>query len=118
MGNEAREDLNDTISLTGSEDSHYIEIPANEDELRNHEREIAFRMNRGGLRNLRLKPPTFSGKQGENIKQFFSRLEKYLEVQQIQDNEKVDAAGLCFEGFALEHYDALIRSNANIQYDE
>ena len=31
--NEAREDLNDTISLTGSEDSHYIEIPVNEDEL-------------------------------------------------------------------------------------
>ena len=109
---EENTDFDDTISGVSDQ------ISINEEILANHEREIAFRMNQGGLRNLRLKPPTFSGKQGENIKQFFSRLEKYLEVQQIQDNEKVEAAGLCFEGFALEHYDALIRTNRNIEYEE
>ena len=75
-------------------------------------------MQRGGLRNIKVKPPTFNGKQGENVKNFFSKLEKYLEVQQVADDEKIEAAGLCFESYALEHYDALLRTNENIRYEE
>ena len=68
-----------------------------ETDLREHEEHLAIRMQRGGLRNIKVKPPTFNGKQGENVKNFFSKLEKYLEVQQVAEDEKVEAAGLCFE---------------------
>ena len=62
---------------------------------------------RRGLRNLRIKPPLFSGKKGENIKQFYSKLEKYIEAQRINEYQKINVTGLCLDGDALEHFDSI-----------
>ena len=70
------------------------------------------------LRNLRIKPPIFNGKKGQNIKQFYSKLEKYLEAQGIDEDHKIEATGLCFEDDALEHFDSFNRANAGATYEE
>ena len=70
------------------------------------------------LRNLRIKPPVFNGKKSQNIKHFYSKLEKYLVAQRIDDEERIEATGLCFEDDALEHFDSFNRANKNSTYDE
>ena len=85
------------------------------------DRRFVLRMNeqqRGGLRNLRFKPPIFSGKKSQNIKQFFSKLEKYLNFYGVEEDRKIEATGLCFEDDALEHFDSFCRAHGNATYDE
>ena len=71
-----------------------------------------------GLRTLRIKPPQYSGKKTENIKQYYSKLEKYLDAYGVEDAEqRIEATGLCFEGDALEHFDYLRGANEEATYD-
>ena len=71
-----------------------------------------------GVQNLRLKPPTFSAKKSEHIKQFFSKFEKYFAHLNIDEGDKVDAIGLCFEGDPLDIYDAILKDDEDIDYDD
>ena len=104
----------DESDTGGSDDGDAV----NEEELRNHERRLAQMDDRAGLRNLRIKPPIFNGKKGQNIKQFFSKLEKYLEAQGIDEDNRIEATGLCFEDDALEHFDSFMRANEDATYEE
>ncbi len=55
-----------------------------------------------GFQNLKLRPPKFTGKTGENIRHFLSKFEKFQNHQQMEENHKIEALFLCLEGDALE----------------
>ena len=66
-----------------------------------------------GWRCLKVRIPSFSGEKNENVKRFFSKLEKYLRLHQIAENEMLQAAGLFFDGTALDFYDELTQKDIN-----
>ena len=66
---------------------------------------------------MRLKNPTYSSARSGSIKQFFSRLEKYFDHQEIND-ERVEVLGLCLQSTALEAYDSLRRNDEEIEYNQ
>ena len=57
---------------------------------------------------LKIPTPRFSGKRGENVKNFFSRFEKVAEHRNIGEDEMLEWLGLLLEGEALEQYDVII----------
>ena len=88
--------------------------------LEEHERRLERNMEaeaRRGIRNIKLRPPQFSGKRNENVKQFFSKFTKYAEHQGIAEEDMVEATSLVLEGDALEMYDSLVRNNADLDYE-
>jgi len=67
--------------------------------------------------DLKIRPPKFTGKKGEQIKQFFSRFEKYIQHHQVPQANRVNCLGLMLENDALEFYDSLLANDGNITYD-
>jgi hypothetical protein len=68
--------------------------------------------------DLKLRPPKFTGKKGEQIKQFFSRFEKYIQHHEVAQVERVTCLGLMLENDALEYYDNLIDENNDQEYED
>ena len=71
----------------------------------------------GELQDLRIKPPSFQGKKGENVIFFYSKLKKYIDSQNIEGDDCIEATGLCLEGDPFEHFDQLRRKDNQINYD-
>ena len=71
-----------------------------------------------GFRNMRLRAPSFSGSKSQNVKVFFSSFEKYIQHQEIDQQDHVNALGLCLEGIALSAYDSFLRNNEDADYDD
>ena len=95
----------------------------NSTELTLHEQRLAFNMqdhdapNRLGYQNLKLRPPRFEGRKGENVRHFVSRFEKYAAHQQVEPENYTDCLGLFLEGPALEFYDYAKRQDDGIDYE-
>ena len=68
--------------------------------------------------DLKLRPPKFTGKKGEQIKQFFSRFEKYIQHHQVAQDDRVTCLGLMLETDALEYYDNLIDDDDDQDYED
>ena len=81
------------------------------------EEEAADRAPRG-FRNLKFRPPQFSGKKTENVKQFISKFDKYCLHQGVGLENQGEALGLCLEQDALEAYDTMLRNDEGIGYDQ
>ena len=71
------------------------------------------------LRNLKIiRAPTFRGKKGESIIEFFPRIEKFMAMCDIEPHRRVQAIGLCLESHSLKHCYSLLEANSNIQYND
>ena len=67
---------------------------------------------------IRIRPPTFSGKNGENIRHFFSKFEKFCDFHDVDERNKTETLGLLFEKEAIDAFDAIIRNAQNeVDYD-
>ena len=71
-----------------------------------------------GWRCLKVRIPWFTGEKNENVKLFFSRLEKYLRWQQVPENEMLSASGLYLDKMALDFYDELTERTNNLSYHQ
>ena len=70
------------------------------------------------IRNLKVRPPTYTGSKTDvNIKNFFSKLDKFFISTNLDRDDYTAALGLCLEGDALEVYDSLNRNN-DLEYLE
>ena len=68
--------------------------------------------------DLKLRPPTYSGKKSERIRQFFSKFEKLMVHHRVAQNERVRYLGLMIEGDALEYFDNLLARENDREYAE
>jgi hypothetical protein len=71
-----------------------------------------------GFAGLRIKMPRYSGRKQDNVRQFFSKLEKFIEQQGVAAEDNVGALGLALENDALACYDNFLQENEDITYDE
>ena len=71
-----------------------------------------------GFRQLKIKPPHFGAKPKENIKIFFSKFEKFLNQQGVEQENRIDSLGLCLENEAIETYDNILLGNGEIDYED
>ncbi len=102
----------------------------NEDLLLDHEENLRLRMeddenraNEGqrgperGFQNVKIRPPRFGGKKSENVRQYFSKFEKYTAHQAIEEANLTDMLCLCLESDAVEYADSLLVSTPEIDYE-
>jgi hypothetical protein len=68
--------------------------------------------------DLKLHPPKFTGKKGEQIKQFFSRFEKFIQDHQVAQDDRVTCLGIMLDNDALEYYDHLIDDDDDQEYED
>ena len=120
---ESEEEGDERHSEERSEEEEQQEV--GEEILQAFERRLRHRMEEDdhnnqprGFRNIKLRVPQFSGKKTENVKHFLSKFRKYADFQNVEDDDMVEALGLCLESDALEFYDTLMRNNEEIGFEE